>query len=144
MIIEIKDKVIYFKKDCKDCDKIGVCKFHQAMSDLCKTNLMYGMTRYAESNNCLKVFEIHSTCIHFKFKTELPKSGSAVTLDSGYEVLSRVVSNELKDLHHLQTTIEVEKDNVVCLLKFGSDSKSGKNEYKNFILSELIKDYIFA
>ena len=143
MVIEIKDKVVSFKKDCKDCDKYEVCKFHQVMADLCKSNLMYGMTKYAESNNTLTAFDLYSNCQHFKFKKELPKSGEAITLNTSYEILSRIVNIELKHIRPLQSNIDTKSDNVECLISFGN-SQSSANTYKNFILSELIKDYIYA
>lgn len=91
-IINKENKTVLVKKDCKTCNHIKVCVFHQKMKQLCESKEFYGMNEYLEWNNSLQAFENNAQCMHYSYKYKKIIIGESVTIDCDPNIIKDVIN----------------------------------------------------
>ena len=125
----IEDYKIYFKKDCKSCIHLNVCKFHASMKETCSKAMMYQMNEYDLHNNNLEVFEIHSSCQYFK--TDFKE----LTTDMIYDIAKFYEPRNFQLFH---TSYNKEKNDVIFTGKFHD---SNENEKIGLKMEDILAKY---
>ncbi len=136
----IEDKQVKVSKDCQTCSHLNICKFHKKMSDLCKSNEFYEMTKYLEWNNSLRVFELHASCQYFKLNYDIPEDRS-LNLKINVDIINEIASLERpKDCSSYSVRLSEEKVVYGIYKKVGEKGEYSEEEVK---LVDLLSGYKF-
>ena len=132
MSFKIEDNIVKVSKDCETCEHVKVCKFHSKMKELCNSNEFYGMNKYLEHNNSLRMFELHASCEHFKLNYDIPEDGS-LSLKIDKNIINEIIKLE-KPTGLSAYVVDIKNDIVIY---------RNANEEVNIKISDLLLKYKF-